>query len=248
MTSALTEHLVSETRVRSDLGASDVAQMWEIFRAYYGGVSHDRFLSDLSHKTHVILCRDDRGQIGGFSTIEVCEDIFHGRRIRVLFSGDTVVRVDFWGRNDLAFSWIRFTGSIKAQHPDQPLYWLLIVKGHRTYRYLSTFGRRYYPAPGWPTPSEIRSLMEFLAQARFGDAYQPSDGIVRFATTHGYLKAPWSKIPDSARTRKETAFFLEKNPRYDRGDELVCLCEVSRENFRPMARRVFDNVCGDHHG
>ena len=39
--------------------------------------------------------------------------------------------------------------------------------------------------------------------------------------------------------RPETAFFLASNPGYVHGDELVCLTELSTENLRPIARRVF---------
>lgn len=244
MSTALSEHLVSEVVARDDLQPAEIAQMWEVFSTYYGGVTHELFLHDLAKKTHVILCRDGSRQIGGFSTIEVCDIDYRSLPIRVLFSGDTIIHEDFWGRNDLAFCWIRFAAEIKAQLPNQPLYWLLIVKGHRTYRYLSTFGNRYYPAPNWSTPSEIESLMKFLASSRFGDAYDHADGVVRFQTTQGFLKPPWSQVRDTARARKETEFFLQRNPNYERGDELVCLCEVSRDNFRPMARRVFDHVSG----
>jgi hypothetical protein len=216
--------------------------MWELFERYYGGVSREQFRADLAGKTHVILCRDGQGRIGGFSTIDVCDHSFRDQNVGVLFSGDTVIRHEYWGRNDLAFRWIRFASMVKAQRPHQPLYWLLIVKGHRTYRYLSAFGRRYYPAPDWPTPCDIRLLMESLASTRFGDAYVQDEGVIRYSTTRGYLKAPWSIVPENVRLRREVSFFLERNPGYRNGDELVCLLEVCRDNCKPMAKRVFDEV------
>jgi hypothetical protein len=248
MTNAdVSDRLVSESRERLDLTASEIAEMWQLFAYYYGGVDREQFLADLFRKTHVILCRDGAGRIGGFSTIEVGEHTFAGRQIGILFSGDTIIRHEYWARNDLALSWIRFASQVKVQRPDEPLFWFLIVKGHRTYRYLSAFAQRYYPSPQWATTPRAQALMESLATLRFGDCYLREEGLIRFSTPHGHLRTPWSAVPENARTRKEVAYFLERNPGYQRGDELVCLSEVSRENMKPMARRVFDEVAGNAH-
>lgn len=247
MNTDVSDRLVSEFRQRSALSEPEIAEMWKLFSHYYGGVNEEQFRTDLSGKTDVVVCRDGMGRIGGFSTIEVFEQVVRGREIGVLFSGDTIISHDFWGRNDLAFSWLRFASKQKTMQPDRPLFWLLIVKGHRTYRYLSAFGRRFYPAPDWPTPPGIQSMIDSLATMRFGDAYIRAQGVVRYPTTAGYLKAPWSVVPENARDRKDVTYFLERNPRYDHGDELVCLCEVSRDNLKPMAKRVFDDVAGHPH-
>jgi hypothetical protein len=34
-------------------------------------------------------------------------------------------------------------------------------------------------------------------------------------------------------------FFLERNPRFHAGEEMVCLTELSAENLRSFARRAF---------
>src|SRR3546814_8887785 len=55
------------------------------------------------------------------------------------------------------------SGALKADAPALPLYWLLLVKGHRTYRYLRAFYRVFYPALQRETPPETKSLMDHLA-------------------------------------------------------------------------------------
>ena len=73
MTNAdVSDRLVSESRKRSDLAASEIAEMWQLFAYYYGGVDKELFLADLSRTTHLLLCRDVAWRIGVFSTIEVC--------------------------------------------------------------------------------------------------------------------------------------------------------------------------------
>ncbi len=221
------------------LGEEDIAGMWDLYRRYYGGTGEELFRSDLAGKTDVVLMRDGRGKILGFSTIEVTPEEAAGRPVLVIFSGDTIVDHRYWGRNDFAFTWIRFLAEARQRYPGRPLYWLLIVKGHRTYRYLSVFSRRYYPAPDWPTPPETQALMDELAARRFGAAYERASGLVRFPDSRGHLKGEWAGVPDAALQKREVSYFLERNPGYGRGDELVCLCEVKEENMQPLTLRVY---------
>src|SRR5205814_4782134 len=122
--------------------------------------------------------------------------------------------------------------------------WLLISKGHRTYRYLSAFSRDYYPAPDKPTPPEMRDLMILLARDRFGDAYDCAAGVLRFPQSQGHLRAPYAHVSDAHQRLPEVDFFLAHNPGYAQGDELVCLCELAAENLQPIARRTFLGAAG----
>lgn len=87
--------------------------------------------------------------------------------------------------------------------------------------------------------------MNSLAVSRFGDAYDPSTGLIRFPDDRGFLKQPWAEIPSTALKRPEVDYFLERNPDYVKGVELVCLCEVDRRNMKPLTRRIFDKAAED---
>ena len=39
---------------------------------------------------------------------------------------------------------------------------------------------------------------------------------------------------------RHVAFFAEKNPGHERGDELICLTELSYENLTAAGRRMWD--------
>ncbi|HUF63532.1 MAG TPA: hypothetical protein VMN36_15760 [Verrucomicrobiales bacterium] len=223
----------------AELSEEYIAGMWDLYRRYYGGTDEGLFRSDLAGKTDVVLMRDGCGNLRGFSTIEVSPEQAAGRPVLVIFSGDTIVDHRYWGRNDFAFTWIRFLAEARRRYPGLPLYWLLIVKGHRTYRYLSVFSRRYYPAPDWPTPPETQALIDELAARRFGAAYERESGLLRFPESRGHLEGDWAAVPDAARRKREVAYFLERNPGYGRGDELVCLCEVREENMQPLTLRLY---------
>src|SRR3546814_20604210 len=81
--------------------------------------------------------------------------------------------------------------------------------------------------------------MDHLAAEKVGDFYNPATGFVHCPRSRGHLKADWAEIPEKDRRRPDVLFFLQRNPGYDQGDELVCLPELSLENQNPLAARIF---------
>ena len=161
------------------------------------------------------------------------------RPVRVIFSGDTIIDHPYWGEQTLALAFCRFAGAIKASRPALPLYWLLISKGHRTYRYLHVFARTYYPRFDGIEPPELARLAADLAQRRFGDAYDRTLGLVRFGAAATRLRRQWRDEQDAHRPSAAIAYFLQRNPGHARGDELVCLCELELPNLRSFAAKAF---------
>lgn len=222
-----------------DLSAAIRAEMFGLYDQFYAGTSEELFLDDLSDKTYAIVLRDAEGVLQGFSSVKVWDDSFRGQPVRIIYSGDTIVHRDHWGQQDLVAAWGRLTGAVKADAPEMPLYWFLLVKGHRTYRYLRTFYRIFYPAHNRPTPTDYQALMDQLASKKFGDFYSPETGVVHFPESRGHLKADLAEIPDKDKGKPDVRYFLERNPGYVHGDELICLTELSHENFNSMALHIF---------
>jgi hypothetical protein len=217
--------------------------MFRLFEHYYENVSFAAFQADLSKKQRAILLRSD-GEIAGFTTLAISDRQDGNRPMRIVFSGDTIVRRDLWGSPTLTAAWIREIGRIAKSDPATPLYWLLIVKGHRTYRLLPAFGLRFIPH--WEDQDEeLTHLRDALAAAMFEADYDRGAGLLRFNERKGNLRAEWAKPSERERRRADVDFFLKSNPGYVHGDELVCLCPLSPENMRPYARRLFAEGHGD---
>lgn len=223
----------------ADLSHQDRWRMFAIYQAHYEATSWARFTTDLDDKMHVVLARNDAGAIQGFTTLSVLETTLDGVQVRAIYSGDTIIDREYWGSQQLAFTWIRFAGCIKAVAPQTPLYWFLIVKGHRTYRYLSAFSETFYPHWAYETPAGTRALMHHLGGARFGEFYRPELGVIQFPESRGHLKPGLAAISATEGQRPDVAFFLARNPGYAAGDELLCLTELCAENLRPHARKHF---------
>ncbi len=221
------------------LGEDSRREMYSLFARYYDATTYDRFVGDLSAKDFVLLLFDERSKLRGFSTLEISRTCVLGHEIQVAFSGDTIIEREFWGSQALAFAWLRHIGHESAAAPDLPMLWLLTVKGHRTYRYLPTFGLRF--TPDWRRPDQPRltAMRDALAAGQFGSAYNPATGLVKFPSPRGHLALEWAVPSERERARPDVRYFLEKNPGYAQGDELVCLCHLSEDNMWPLTRRVY---------
>lgn len=237
------KRLTTRTLTAAGLPENTLAALYDLYAAYYGGTSFTLFRRDLADKDHVLLLEDAEHRIRGFSTLKIIRDHHQGRPVCVLFSGDTIIDHRYWGEQTLPLAWCRLAGQIQAQHPGIPLYWLLIVKGDRTYRYLNAFSRDYHPNRRHPTPPDVQAFIDRLAHARFGSAYHVHSGLVCHAETQGYLKAEWHTPP--AARNPEAQYFHTRNPGAAHGDELVCLTRLTPENLRSFALRGFEQGLAD---
>jgi hypothetical protein len=160
--------LVGDILRQGDLGDAIVAELFQLYARYYAPTSLAVFSRDLASKSYSIVVRDPQGRIRGFSTVARFSMMSVAGEIDVLFSGDTVVERSFWGEQTLPFRWIEEAGRIKAERQGVPLYWLLITKGHRTFRYLPGFAKDYFPgaAPSLRDQARLGTphVQAFLAQ------------------------------------------------------------------------------------
>lgn len=220
-----------------DLTESDRKQITELYLTYFDGSSEEQVISDLEKKTEILLVYFEDALVG-FSTLELYDFEWENSLIQILYSGDTIVDQAHWGQQALAFAWIANLGKLKRDRPDIPLYWFVILKGHRTFKFLPAFGKSFYPH--WSIDrSDLKPLVDALAVQKFGSDYNPETGIVEFAESRGHLNPDIAHPTESEKTRDSVRFFLEKNPNYLRGHELVCLCEISEQNMKPLTKRIF---------
>jgi hypothetical protein len=213
-------------------------EMASLYLSIYDGTDEALFLHDLAKKDEALLVYDG-GQLVGFTTMMMFEREWGGERIRVVYSGDTVIDRAHWGQQALAFDWISRMGALERERPEQRLYWLLLVKGHRTFRYLPLFAKSFHPH--WSAGrDDLQPLADALAREMFPDDYNPATGVVEFRRSRGHLKPEIAAPSPGDLHREEVRFFLQRNPGFQRGHELVCLCEMQTHNMKPLTLRLFE--------
>lgn len=212
--------------------------MLGLLSAHFQGVAPERFAADLAEKNWVLLLEEE-DELRGFSTLLIYETAGpDGAPLTVVYSGDTIVERGASATAALPKSWIAAVRLLRERHPRGPLYWLLLTSGFRTYRFLPVFWRELWPRHDAPTPPEVRSLMDFLADQRFGPLYDPSTGVVRFPQPQ-VLREGLDEVPEGRLADPHVAFFLKKNPGWVQGDELVCLTEIAEGNLTAAGRRMW---------
>lgn len=217
-----------------DLSPAETSRLFDLYAAHYDAANHARFLADLADKDHVILLLDEGTRvIRGFST----QKLIRAGGSRALFSGDTIIDPACWGEQELVRAWSRYAGRLLAEE-STPLWWLLISKGHRTYLYLPLFFTEYWPRLEASTTPAAAHLTAAFASEKFGSAWNPARGVLVFPESMGQLKPGLAEVPPGRQDDPRVRFFLDKNSNYARGEELVCLAEISPANMRSVAGRA----------
>lgn len=234
----MTTSLIGAALPKTVLTAHDIQKMFDLLQEYYRDCTPEIFQRDLDNKNWVILLRDlESNSIQGFSTLAFYESRVDGTSVGVVYSGDTIICPAYWGTPELPRTWIKTVLLVGMQLP-QPLYWLLISSGYKTYRFLSVFFKEFYPRHDRPTPPRIQQLIHHLARERFAADYAPQRGIVRFSRGATPLREGIADITARRLRDPHVAFFAARNPGHVDGDELVCLTRIHPDNFTAAGRRM----------
>jgi hypothetical protein len=231
--------LVARLMATPDLSIQQRDEMLALMDRHYANVRRDVFESDLEEKPWVILINEPRnGDLCGFSTQMLLDAEAAGRPIKALFSGDTIIDQSHWGDQALAHVWGRLALSLINEHPDSMLYWFLISKGYKTYRFLPVFFHEFYPRHDGPTPPSAKAMIDALARARYPDDYESDGGIVRAGSRQYRLREGLADVTEGRLRDDHVRFFQVSNPGHSQGDELCCLAPLTRANFTSLAYRV----------
>ncbi len=213
-------------------------EMYELFASQFDGVPYAAFVRDLEDKNWVLLIRRNDGRLAAFSSMHLFDVTIGGRAFSLIYSGDTVVDSDTWSDSALSYYWMGAVDYLCRTHDKDRLYWFLLVSGYRTYRFLPVYSAYFFPRYDRATPPDIQQVMDTLASERFGERYDAATGIVRLDVP-AILKAAYGGIPENRLADPHIAFFAERNPGHDQGDELVCFAALAEEDLTPLGRRMW---------
>ena len=222
----------------TELTPVDKVAMHTLLSHHFAGATSTVFETDLNLKNWVLLLKDEHCMLKGFSTLLMYDVAFEGELITVVYSGDTIIDPSVWSSSALSLAWIAAVNELKTQYKGAKLYWLLISSGFRTYRFLPTFWQTFYPRHDQAMPEKSRRLMQFLCHRQFGEWYDEAAGIVRFPMPQR-LKGHLEGIPPERLRNPHVRFFNAQNPEAMKGDELVCLTEISEDNLTKAGQRMW---------
>jgi len=216
-------------------------QMFHLMELYYGNSKRTEFDRDLKEKNWVLLLTEEEsGKIAGFSTQKLIPSHKNGNQALVLFSGDTIIAKEHWGSMALSLCFGELMLKLLNEYPESSLYWMLISKGLRTYKYLPTFFINYYPCYDKEIPDEILKLMHYLGELKYPGMYNSEKGIIEAKSDGQFLKQEYEPQVNSKKPHE--VFYYKANPGHYKGDELLCLAQLSMDNINPFIKRILKKL------
>lgn len=203
---------------------------------FYAQMNYNKFLADLSEKDYCILLQGDNLEIRGFSTLQIVTIQSNGRAISGVFSGDTIIHQENWGSLELFKTFAQFVFALAKEY--QEFYWFLISKGYKTYKMLPLFFKEFYPNYQVTTADYEQSILHAFGHYKFSDEYCPVRGVVKYQAVKDTLRPGVADITEKQLRDKNIAFFVEKNPGYAHGEDLVCIAKFDQANLRSPIRRL----------
>ena len=230
-----------------------VENMFLLMKKHYENMKKDKFLKDLYDKNDVFLLFENN-ELKGFSTIKKMELNIENKKedeektvnkeIVGFFSGDTIIEKGFsWGI-EFQKEWIKYCllESEKNMKNGVKTYWFLISKGIKTYMYLPTYFKNFCPKADYTESEMEKKIKDIYAEKIYKSRYCKENGIVKNDGTNDFLRENVVVLSEKQLKNKNIQFFLEKNPNYQKGDELVCLAEISFDNLTNLGKRVLKEI------
>lgn len=234
----VTDQNLTYTLINKDqLSSAQLEIMFGLMAENYDHVSREMFVNDLSNKHYVGLIKDLDDNIQGFTTYAINPKNSGTSAYNIIFSGDTIIHPQFWGTQIMSKGWSYTIGMMIQSDPGKKWYWYLMSKGHRTYLYLPIFFKEFYPSPHDHTMENcLKQIAHEVSNKLFGNSWKRDLGVIQFEDNHGELNAQMVEATFKKKNSPYISFFLQKNPGFTKGDELVCIVPLYLNNLIRSAR------------
>ena len=206
------------------LTSLQIEEMFALMLESYEGVLRNTFVRDLQQKDFVLLLEQGQ-EIIGFTTIQTYTEIWKQKICHIVFSGDTIVKASF-RHNPLI--WMSFGRWMLEYSYGKNLFWFLISKSFRTYRYLIQNFKEFYPSIQGQD-LEMKGLATKLAKNKYPHQFDEKTMVIKAKVGSQYLKHDQQP---HYRASDQEIYYYEMNPGFMAGDELVCLTHFREGNLQ----------------
>ncbi len=236
--------LISKTIDVSVLTDSMIESAFNLYQFYYDKVSFEVFKSDLLQKQKVIIIFEKQtGTLRGFSTLLIKEIPLGNKDVRIIYSGDTIIDEAFRGSRALTSEFFKNIVLERLKNPFKPVWWFLISKGYKTYLLLANNYNHYYPRVDVETPLEYQKLLDDVSRSFFQDSYHKELGIIKIEGRSERLREFTAPITEKMLIDyPKINFFVQKNPNWQKGEELACIGEVNWSLMITYPIKVFKKL------
>lgn len=216
---------------------TDIKRMFHLMEESYNYMDYSTFKEDLSNKVYVGLLVDEEECIQGFTTFGINPKGTGTSEYSIIFSGDTIISPKHWGSQEMMRGWGTSVGKIIAANPGKDWYWFLLSKGHRTYMYLPLFFNEYYPSIQDNNYDSMLKILNETAIKLYPESFNQQSGVIVFDKKMGELKPALAQSTFDKQNKPHVKFFLDKNPGFSEGNELVCVARLHPDNIKGYGKK-----------
>lgn len=231
--------ITSHTKPIDEVTDIELKQYFFIMNQGFLGLTWEQFLHDLRAKQKVMYLQDtDTNLIVGFGTLTNFSVQVSGNPVRLVFSGDTYVLPEHRNSFGMGIELLAYCLQTAKQFKDQPIYYLLMSKGWRTYKIMPTLFKDYYPHVSHDTPPEIIAIADAFGTLKYPQTYCSADQVIYNSRIPQTQRLKPDSVDAQLPDDKHSQFFARTNPHYLCGDELVCLAAITDDNLTRISQRL----------
>ncbi len=232
--------LTGEIKETSSVSTEDINYIFHsLYKDYYDGVDEAYFLNNFRARDYALIFSTASGEIKGFSLQEIIPTEVEGKKVLVLWAGDILIHPDYWGKNDYRIKLAAFCLKIHEENPDKLVYRLTTPKGHKTYMIVPKLFHRFYPSPehNYYPDFEGKVIDNILLYKYTPEVYNKEKKILIPEEDAHRLATGFAQINDALLENPYIKCFYERNPDYQRGNEIPVISQITSENLKEQRRR-----------
>jgi len=229
------DEITTAVHPTADLTAAQWDEIWTLSEEFYD-VDRAFAEAELRARQSIAMFRMN-GSLLGMAAIDIYPFDFRGQKLIVISNAHVLIREAWRGRNLLQKLGARVFLATRIKYPTRPIYWFYDTFSYKSYLLMPRNFRVYWPRHDIPMPEPVAALMNQLATARYGAAWQSERGVVLRSGQKRmrYTAAPLVLGPGSDPALE---FFARANPGHPDGDMLVCLCPLTLSNWFSLAQKA----------
>jgi hypothetical protein len=102
---------------------------------------------------------------------------------------------------------------------------------------LPTFYNTFYPNYKEETPEEIKAIIDAFGKFYSLEEYDEKTGVICYKGLKDKLKENVADITEERLRDKNIAFFVDRNPDYIKGNDIICITKLSKSNLKKRIQR-----------
>lgn len=217
--------------------AEVTAQEWELVRAQARAVlgSDEKVVKSIQKRERIALWRCE-DQLVGTATVDITPAEIGGRRVVMLYTGNTWIHPAYRRRN-----WIQRIGArsviiSKRRYPGRPAYWVFGSNNYPSYLLMPRNFATFWPRHDRPTPPWDLELQRLAAERYYDHRFSGPYGVVPAAGLSSFPEGETAP-PKELAADPHLRFYQSVNPDFRRGSRLLCTVPLDLSNLLSMGWR-----------